>query len=164
MQYYVGDHREQKASSFLKTLEIYTPEKITMENICNKEDLDLKLGNVSSYIVVNDYRLITINKSKEYKQQHFEFLHELSHNHFDHHIFQTDKQRNELEATYFALCLAIPSHMLHFIDFSSPDVVSEVSELFTIPEKIVLARLDMIKNNFIYYNNFFYKEKNIRSL
>ncbi|EAE8752614.1 ImmA/IrrE family metallo-endopeptidase [Listeria monocytogenes] len=159
MQHYIESHREKKASSFLKTLEIYTPEKITMENICNKENLDLKRGNVSSYIVVNDYRLITINKNKDNKQQHFEFLHELAHNHFNHHIFQTDEQRNELEATSFAVCLAIPSHMLHFIDFNSSNIIYEVSDLFNIPNKIVSERLGMIKNNYIYYHNFFYKER-----
>ncbi|WP_185487469.1 ImmA/IrrE family metallo-endopeptidase [Listeria booriae] len=151
---YVGNYLEQKASQYLKTLGIHKPSDINIEQICALENLDYRLGNASSYIVVNEYRLITINKHKSSKQQNFEFLHELSHNHFEHHIYLTQCSDFEQEACHFSLYLAIPIHMFQFINFESDNLIQEVSDMFNIPEEIAYQRLQNIFDNYNYYNIF----------
>lgn len=160
---YIGNYLEQKASQYLRTLNIRLPSDLNIERICTLENLDYRLGNASSYIVVNEYRLITINKQKTPKQQHFEFLHELSHNHFDHHKYLARCDNFEQEACHFSLYLAIPIHMFQFINFESDNLVQEVSDLFNIPEEIAYQRLQNIFDNCNYYDIFFTHKKNICS-
>lgn len=155
LRHYIPNRLEQKAANYLKSLKILEPTQMNIENLCMLENLDYKKGNTSSYIVVNNYRLVTINKFKDVKQQQFEFLHELSHNHFEHNLMDPKQLDVESQADLFAQYLAIPSHMFTYIDFNSSNLIKEISELFIIPEDIVFKRLQGISNNYICYDIFF---------
>ncbi|WP_167628602.1 ImmA/IrrE family metallo-endopeptidase [Listeria valentina] len=135
---------EKHAENYLTSLKIFHPYQINIENICTLENLDYGLGKTSCYLVVNDYRFISINEQKNSKDQQFEFLHELSHNHFDHNLYTAQCIDLEKQARLFSLYLAIPLHMFRFINFNSQNIIKETSDLFNIPEDYTLERLQMI--------------------
>lgn len=154
---------EELATTTLQRLNVEHPYQLNIESICTRENIDYMKGRTSVFANFNNYKMISINKNKDYKQQHYEFLHEYSHFILRHHEEQTlPESVKELEARRLALCLAIPHTMFHFLDFSSENLLFEMSDLFDTPLNICMDRCDLIQSNVVYYP-FFSETKNIRS-
>lgn len=132
------------AKNYLMELQIFHPYELNIENICCKENIDYQFGFTSAYAKLCGYQMISINNKKHSKEQHFEFLHEISHVILDHDLISSD-YKQEIKANILATSLAIPIHMLKYLDFTSDVLIADTSDLFNIPPEIVICRLESLK-------------------
>ncbi|WP_025731392.1 ImmA/IrrE family metallo-endopeptidase [Heyndrickxia ginsengihumi] len=152
IKHYKPSHLENAVSNFLVENNILYPNDLRKENFLTIFDIELYFY-CASYAYKNDnYYAIILNEKHDEKQKNFEFYHELGHlwMHSGNQLKTMKTFRHkyqEIDAEKFAMYMAIPIHMFHYIDFSQSNVVEILSDQFFIPQNKVIARLDQIKFN-----------------
>jgi len=102
-----------------------------------------------SYQVIGRYQGIIIDTRVSKEKQREMFFHELCHI-LRHYGIQSMmpaafRELQEWDTRHFTRYAAIPHHMLSYIDFNDPDVISQMVSLFNVTPKLCEERLMQIK-------------------
>lgn len=152
--FYLPTHLEKKVAELYTQINIYHPEQIDIDEICDKLNiLYFEKPIFSHYTVVDEVNVIIVDSRLNEIEKREHFFHELGHIFF-HEGLQTSlpKQTSyfqEVEATHFSRYALIPYHMIKHIDFYSDDIVSEVISTFQVSRELTLERISEIKNKMI---------------
>lgn len=137
--------------NFLKSLSIYCPDQLNIENISRKSKIEVQYWDCSSESVhYKGHKIILLNNNLTYQQQWQEFGHELCHV-----LWHAGRQENisdsfcsyqEGQADNFAYHLCIPTFMLCRLKGVS---TYEVMNLFNVEYGFASKRLEMYRNKII---------------
>lgn len=144
---------EEKVMKMYKNMNIYKPEDIDIRKIANYFRIHLKFSANRSYSFQNEnFMIININKSLNKMKQREVFFHELCHllRHCGNQYKNMPKAFRELQewdAEHFTRYAAIPFHMLNYINWTTPCIVNEMSNIFNISNSICKERIFHINRN-----------------
>ena len=144
---------EEKVMKMYKNMNIYKPEDIDIRKIAYYFRIHLKFSANRSYsFQKGNFMIININKSLNKMKQREVFFHELCHllRHCGNQYKNMPKAFRDLQewdAEHFTRYAAIPYHMLKLINWKSINILTEMSEVFNISEKICKHRINHIHRN-----------------
>ncbi|MGG5252141.1 ImmA/IrrE family metallo-endopeptidase [Neobacillus sp. SM06] len=140
-------------SRLYKEMGIYKPEDIDIRKIASKLDIHLLYSEKRSFANEEDnFKLINLNKFLDEIKQREIFFHELAHI-LRHEGYQYKlmapafRALQEWEANRFTRYAAIPYHMLHYVDWNSPSLVKDMSEMFKVSEDLCEYRVNQVYRN-----------------
>lgn len=140
-------------SKFYRMNGILTPQDINEKAIARALRIFLTYSDKRSYSAEEGkFKLININKNLDPLKQREVFFHELCHilRHEGHQykiMPAAFRELQEWDAVRFTRYAAIPFHMLRFIDWKSPSLIEDMSNIFKISEEICQYRVDHINRN-----------------
>lgn len=143
--------------NFFKSLNIFEPQQLTIENLSESMNLPIVFWNYASEITVYKGRYkIFINESLCNRQRWQEFGHEIGHfllhvgNQSNmNHIFRSYQEK---QAEYFAYHFCVPTFMLY--DLKEVDVY-DVMNLFNVEFDFAFRRLEMYHNKIMDWRKYY---------
>ncbi|MBP3040557.1 ImmA/IrrE family metallo-endopeptidase [Bacillaceae bacterium Marseille-Q3522] len=151
--YYRPFSLDEWVSKLFIKMGINKPEDICIQTIAKKLNIYLLFSSKRSYSrVIGNFKLININNKLSAKKKREVFFHELCHV-IRHEGFQYKgmteafRELQERDACHFIRYAAIPYHMLKYIDWSSPTLIGDMANSFSISEEICKYRVNHIKRN-----------------
>lgn len=135
---------------YINKLKFYHPNQIREISIARYYRIFIHRRNLpSSHDIIGRYQGINIDSRESPERQREIFFHELCHilRHYGVQSFMPEafRELQEWDARNFVRYAAIPHHMLHFIDFDDPHVISNMSDMFKVTPELCEERLSQIK-------------------
>lgn len=132
---------------------IYEPNDLQEREIARKLNIFLTYTDHRSYSTQEgNFKLINIHKQMDKMTQREIFYHELCHL-LRHEGYQYKlmpipfRELQEWDAGHFTRYAAIPFHMLGYVDWKSPTLVRDMSNVFKISEDICEYRINHVRRN-----------------
>ncbi|MCA1184593.1 ImmA/IrrE family metallo-endopeptidase [Bacillus licheniformis] len=145
---YLPSRLEISVSNLLLQKGIKTPIDLQPKILAERFNIDLQMSTTSFAFTDGNTKIILLNRRADEKERNYEFHKLFSHIllHSGNHLeMDSDQYRRQDKEAQELCCLeAIPYHMLRFIDFSNKHFITQASERFRIPEKIVETRIQFM--------------------
>jgi Zn-dependent peptidase ImmA (M78 family) len=141
-------------SRLYRSIGITVPEDIEEKKIARMLGIHLSYSDKRCYAIdEGKFKLININNNLDPHTQREVFFHELCHilRHagFQYKIMPTSfRELQEWDANHFIRYAAIPFHMLHYFDWKSPTLITDLSIAFKVSEEVCQYRVEHIRRNF----------------
>lgn len=140
---------------YINKLKILHPSQIDETIIAQYYRIFIHRKNIPSFFhIIGRYQGITIDARESPEKQREIFFHELCHilRHYGIQLIMPDafRELQEWDANNFVRYAAIPHHMLHYIDFDDPQVISNMSDMFKVTHELCEERLVQIKRRMSY--------------
>lgn len=142
---------ESWISKLYKSLGMYSPKDIDEKTIAHFFRIFLYYKEMKAIAYENGrFKSITLDSRMDRTQQRESFFHELCHI-LRHVGWQAGmmpaafRELQEYDSRNFTRYAAIPFHMLHTFDIRDPNIVTHMSEAFTVSPGLVHERLERIK-------------------
>jgi Zn-dependent peptidase ImmA (M78 family) len=149
-------HLEDWINRLYRVLDIYTPDEIKPREICRSLHIHLMYKEIPSCCFSEGrFKCITIDQRKLNEYQREDFFHELCHllRHFRIRMMpKAFLELQEAQAETFTAYAALPYFMVKEYDLHDADIIYTLAQDFCVTEKLVLKRLNQIKNRITMLN------------
>lgn len=139
-------------SRLFKTMDIRNPEDIDEKKIARLLGIHLKYSEKRNYSYEDgNFKIININIMQDKKTQREVFYHELCHilRHAGNQVVMplSWRELQEWDCEHFTRYAAIPFHMLEYLDWKSPTLISDMASIFNVSEELCEYRVEHIRRN-----------------
>lgn len=153
--HYTTSHLEDWITDMYKQININHPDQIDIDLIAEFFNVTVFYKQMnSSFCVIGDISMVTVNEFKSYKEQKEDFFHELCHvlRHEGHQgkMPKMFMDLQEWDADRFATVAQVPPHMFEHINFESLTLIQDVTETFNVTVDTATERLNYIERRLIF--------------